>query len=62
MVTLILDSKPTSFVCYMGDFGCGGGGWTPVMKIDGSKVYLSNVYGSESILITWIANKSKIRS
>jgi len=23
----------------MGDFGCGGGGWTPVMKIDGSKVW-----------------------
>jgi len=23
----------------MGDFGCGDGGWTPVMKIDGSKVW-----------------------
>jgi len=23
----------------MGDFGCGAGGWTPVMKIDGNKVY-----------------------
>jgi len=23
----------------MGDFGCGKGGWTPVMKIDGNKVY-----------------------
>jgi len=22
----------------MGDFGCGDGGWTPVMKIDGNKV------------------------
>ena len=22
----------------MGDFGCGDGGWTMVMKIDGSKV------------------------
>ena len=40
VVTLILDSKPTSVLCHMGDFGygCGDGGWTPVMKIDGSKV------------------------
>lgn len=22
----------------MGDFGCGDGGWTPAMKIDGTKV------------------------
>ena len=22
----------------MGDFGCGDGGWTPVMKTDGRKV------------------------
>ena len=38
IVPLILDSKPTSVLCHMGDFGCGDGGWTPVMKIDGSKV------------------------
>ena len=38
VVTLLLDSKPTSVLCRMGDFGCGDGGWTPVMKIDGSKV------------------------
>ena len=37
-VTLILDSKPTSILCHVGDFGCGDGVWTPVMKIDGSKV------------------------
>ena len=24
----------------MGDFGCGDGGWTPVMKTDGNKVSL----------------------
>ena len=24
----------------IGDFGCGDGGWTPLMKIDGSKVSL----------------------
>ena len=38
VVTLILDSKPVSVLCHMGDFGCGDGGWTPVMKIDGNKV------------------------
>ena len=38
LVTLHIDSKPTSVLCHMGDFGCGDGGWTPVMKIDGSKV------------------------
>nr|XP_058959945.1 stabilin-1-like [Pocillopora verrucosa] len=36
-VTLHLDSKPTSVFCHMGDFGCGDGGWTPIMKINGSK-------------------------
>ena len=38
LVTLHIDSKPTSVLCHMGDFGCGDGGWTPVMKIDGNKV------------------------
>ena len=39
VVTLLLDSNPVPVFCYMGDFGCGNGGWTPVMKIDGSKVF-----------------------
>ena len=39
VVTLILDSKPTSVLCHMGDFGCGNGGWTLVMKMDGNKVW-----------------------
>ncbi|PFX31501.1 Signal peptide, CUB and EGF-like domain-containing protein 2 [Stylophora pistillata] len=30
-------SGPISIFCHMGDFGCGNGGWTPVMKIDGNK-------------------------
>ena len=38
VITLNLESKPTSVLCHMGDFGCGAGGWTPVMKIDGNKV------------------------
>ena len=38
LVTLLLDSKPTSVLCHFGDFNCGDGGWTPVMKINGNKV------------------------
>ncbi|KAL9954454.1 hypothetical protein ACROYT_G041995 [Oculina patagonica] len=37
LVTLLLDSKPTPILCHFGDFGCGDGGWTPVMKINGNK-------------------------
>ena len=40
LVTLDLDSKPITVLCQMGDFGCGDGGWTPVMKTDGKKVSL----------------------
>ena len=40
LVTLYLDSKPITVLCQMGDFGCGDGGWTPVMKIDGHQVTL----------------------
>ncbi|RMX47721.1 hypothetical protein pdam_00012358, partial [Pocillopora damicornis] len=36
-VTLHLDSKPISVFCHMGDFGCGDGGWTLIMKINGSE-------------------------
>ncbi|RMX55212.1 hypothetical protein pdam_00025900 [Pocillopora damicornis] len=36
-VTLLLDSKPIPVFCHMGDFGCGNGGWTPIMKINGNK-------------------------
>ncbi|CAH3140948.1 unnamed protein product, partial [Pocillopora meandrina] len=35
VVTLLVDSQPLSVFCHMGNFGCGDGGWTPVMKIDG---------------------------
>ena len=38
MVTIIFNSKPTQILCHMGDFGCGDGGWTPVLKMDGNKV------------------------
>ena len=35
---LCLGQVPVTVLCHMGDFGCGIGGWTPVMKIDGKKV------------------------
>ena len=38
VTTLLFDSKPTSIHCHFGDFGCGDGAWTPVMKIDGNEV------------------------
>ena len=38
LVTLLLDSKLVSVLCHIGNFGCGDGGWTPVMKMDGNKV------------------------
>nr|XP_058954091.1 uncharacterized protein LOC131781453 [Pocillopora verrucosa] len=37
LVSLHLGSQPTTVLCHMGDFGCGDGGWTPVMKINGNK-------------------------
>ncbi|XP_066026287.1 uncharacterized protein [Pocillopora verrucosa] len=37
VVTFLVDSQPLSVFCHMGNFGCGDGGWTPVMKIDGTK-------------------------
>ena len=36
--TLMLGSRNIPVYCHMGDFGCGSGGWTPVMKTDGTKV------------------------
>ena len=38
MYTLKLGSRNIPVYCHMGDFGCGSGGWTPVMKTDGTKV------------------------
>ena len=39
LVALQVDSKLISVLCQMGDFGSGDGGWTPVVKIDGRKVF-----------------------
>ncbi|XP_022808884.1 uncharacterized protein LOC111345856 isoform X3 [Stylophora pistillata] len=37
VVILNIDSKPISVFCHKKIDGCGDGGWTPVMKIDGDK-------------------------
>ena len=47
LVTLLLDSKLVSVLCHFGNFGCGDGGWTPVMKMDGSKV--KHVYSATRV-------------
>ncbi len=36
--TLMFGSQKIPVYCHMGNFGCGDGGWTLAMKIDGSKV------------------------
>nr|AGO04749.1 egg protein [Fimbriaphyllia ancora] len=35
---LVLGTQKIPVYCHMGNFGCGDGGWTPVMKIDGTKL------------------------
>ena len=36
--TLMFGSQKIPVYCHMGNFGCGDGGWTLAMKIDGTKV------------------------
>ena len=38
IVTLDLGTQLIPILCHMGDLGCGDGGWTPVIKINGNKV------------------------
>ena len=60
LVTLLLDSKLVSVLCYFGNFGCGDGGWTPVMKMDGNKV---RHLGASSLgLATRVEKKSVINN
>ncbi|XP_078352343.1 putative skeletal organic matrix protein 5 [Oculina patagonica] len=35
--TLMFGSQKIPVYCHMGNFGCGDGGWTLAMKIDGTK-------------------------
>ena len=38
MYTLKFGLQTIPVYCHMGNFGCGDGGWTLAMKIDGTKV------------------------
>ena len=38
MYPLMFGSLKIPVYCHMGNFGCGNGGWTLAMKIDGRKV------------------------
>ena len=49
LITLLVDSKKIPVLCHVGDFGCGDGGWTPVMKMDGSKVNFSVVCSATKV-------------
>ena len=42
---LMFGSQTFPVYCYMGNFGCGDGGWTPAMKIDGTKVHIVVLIG-----------------
>ncbi|CAH3140685.1 unnamed protein product [Pocillopora meandrina] len=37
VVILRFNSEPVYVLCQMGDFGCGAGPWTPIMKTDGNQ-------------------------
>ena len=38
MYVLRIGTEEVPVYCHMGDFGCGYGGWTTVIKLDGKKV------------------------
>ena len=45
MIPLMFSSQKIPVYCHMGNFGCGVGGWTLAMKIDGNKVQITSHYG-----------------
>ena len=63
--TLIFGSETIPVYCHMGNFGCGDGGWTPVMKIDGTKVKFILVFTSLlfrfrfALLMLWFFDSEK---
>lgn len=50
VVTFLINSIFTSIFCHVGDFGCGVGSWTPVMKIDGKKVFFFSIYQNNLLI------------
>jgi len=50
--TLMFSSQKIPVYCHMGNFGCGDGGWTPAMKIDGTKKtfhYSSHFWSNKNV-------------
>ena len=52
--TLLVHSQEIPVYCHMGIDGCGNGGWTPAMKIDGKKVHFSQLFSSPITLFLTI--------
>ena len=50
---LTLGSQEVSVYCQMGIGGCGSGGWTSVMKINGRKVFVHLDYHNFCQLVTF---------
>ena len=54
---LMFGSQTIPVYCHMGNFGCGDGGWTLAMKIDGTKVQISlpllKIVIIEDISVRW---------
>lgn len=50
VVTFLINSIFPSIFCHVGDFGCGVGSWTPVMKIDGKKVFFFSIYQNNLLI------------
>lgn len=49
---LVFGLQKLPVYCHIGNFGCGDGGWTPVMKIDGKKltfVYDSGFWSNKTV-------------
>jgi len=49
VLPLKFGSQEIPVYCHMGDFGCGDGGWTLAMKIDGAKVCNSLLYSTGNL-------------
>ena len=49
--TLMIGSQKISLYCHMGNFGCGDGGWTLAMKIDGTKVVTAAAVAAAVVVV-----------
>ncbi|PFX17091.1 hypothetical protein AWC38_SpisGene18604 [Stylophora pistillata] len=53
---LVFGSQYVPVYCHMGDFGCGDGGWTLAMKIDGRKLKFIVINKQSSSLYSLLAD------